>query len=195
MLELDKLKKGDEFSDGFGRQMLKFIKMSGRTVFADFEGETVEIDVITQGLEMNGDLSPKEITLDIAIGDPLYEHRRKETLVLVKTKHKDMLQSSWFCNYRTDKTTGLPCLEPFSKYSLSGTERSQLEDGKEINTYMYAVKDSDFISRENKRIAKLIAFQEVEHLVYVVSEKEKELLKYKADLVKAENSLKKLEDN
>jgi hypothetical protein len=193
MLEISKLKKGDEFSDGFGRHTLKFIKIDGRTVYANFEGETVEIDIVSSGLEMNGKLFLKEITLDVAIGAYLYEDRRKETLVLVKTKHKDVPKDSWFCTFRTDKKTLLPCLEKFSEYSLSGTERGQLEDGKEINTFLYVVKDKKFIAAENKRIEKLIAFQNVEHLQIVVDYKEKELLKLRADLANAEDVLRKLE--
>ena len=191
--DITQLKKGDEFADGFGRHTLKFIKANKTTVFAEFEGETVEIDIIRKGLEMNGYLYPKEEIKDVAIGYCQLEDRRAERLTLVKTKLKDVPKGSWFCNYRTDKKTLLPCLEDFSNYSLSGTERGQQEDGEEINTYLYIVKDKKFIARENKRIKKLIAVEKFAHLQYVVEEKEKDLLKSKQELIQAEKELKALE--
>ena len=157
---VDQLKKGDIF-ETFGKNHqnfydCEFIKADKTTVYAKIEsGE--EIQFFRPNVESNGRLFPRTITMEVATGNPYFENRHAVNLTFVKTLYKDIPQDSFFLHGRTDKTTGLRIIEPFSEYGLNKGERETLEKGGELYQYAYIVNDKAFTDRENKRQAEVKA--------------------------------------
>ena len=142
-LNIDLLKKGDVFStfDGDRHRDLEFIRADKDSVFANKNGKEIVFDRVS--VEINGELTPREMEGEYAVGEPMLEDRRAINLKLLKKTYKDIDKDSYFLYFRRDRTTSLHIVMPIDEGIIR-----DIENGDDLETEIYIVEDVEFCKNE-----------------------------------------------